>query len=79
MKNFNLKSNQKELYYKQMFKHVNDEIICWKGVESKFVTKPKKSFKEYKVTARNWFNRNKAKIFGNHVFYPYIFLHLLQV
>ena len=61
-----------------MIKNVNNEIMAWKGIENKYVTKPKKSFNEYKITARNWFNRNKAKMYGNHVFYP-MFMVILKV
>ena len=39
----------------------------------------KQSYKEYYKTAENWFNRNKAKIFGTHLFYPVIFKHILKV
>ena len=63
----------------RMFKDVQDTIIGWKGVDIKSCEKQKSSFKLYSKTCLNWFNRNKAKIYGNHFFFPLIFIHILNV
>lgn len=63
----------------RMFKDVHNNIISWKGVDLNSCEKQKNSFKEYNRTCLNWFNRNKAKIYGNHFFYPLIFIHILNV
>ena len=63
----------------RMFKDVHNNIISWKGVDLNSCEKQKSSFKEYNKTCLNWFNRNKAKIYGNHFFYPLIFIHILNV
>eukprot|EP01083_Nonionella_stella_P196183 722045_1 len=46
---------------RRMFTDVDNAINSWRGVDITSCKKRKKSFKEYKVTATNWFNRNKAK------------------
>lgn len=56
-----------------------NDIISWNGVEIESCKQQKTSYKSYKITATNWFNRNKAKIFGNHFFYPMIWKYLLNV
>jgi len=57
---------------------VKYEILSWNGVDMGTCTKEKRTFTEYHKTAQNWFNRNKAKIYGNHVFYPLVFGHILN-
>ena len=60
-----------------MHKQIEDKIDIWTGVEIDVCRgKQKKTFKEYQATARNWFNRNKAKIYGNWLFYNMIY-HLI--
>ena len=63
----------------RMLTDIDNEIESWNGVEMHLCKKKKTTFKAYKRTATNWFNRNKAKIFGNHFFYPLIFKYLLNV
>eukprot|EP01084_Bolivina_argentea_P179522 310205_1 len=63
----------------RMFKDVKNEIESWKGVDIMSCEKQQKSsFKLYNKTSLNWFNRNKAKIYGNYFFYPLIFIHILK-
>eukprot|EP01083_Nonionella_stella_P032947 90188_1 len=62
---------------RRMFSDVDNAINSWRGVDITSCKKQKNSFKAYKVTATNWFNRNKAKIYGNYFFCPLIFKHLL--
>eukprot|EP01084_Bolivina_argentea_P261171 441246_1 len=50
---------------KQMFTDVQNSILSWKGVDLTFCSKQKTTFNEYNKTSMNWFNRNKAKIYGN--------------
>eukprot|EP01083_Nonionella_stella_P000722 2055_1 len=58
---------------------INAKIDSWRGVEIDLTkNKEKKNFVSYQSTARNWFNRNKAKIYGNHLFYEIIFNHILK-
>lgn len=65
---------------KAMLDRINNKIESWRGVEIEVCkNKQKKSFEAYQATARNWFNRNKAKIYGNHLFYDLIFRHTLKV
>ena len=63
----------------RMFRDVEQNIISWKGVDLNSCEKQKSSFKEYNKTCLNWFNRNKAKIYGTNFFYPLIFIHILNV
>ena len=63
----------------QMLKDIAFSISSWKGVDLKLCQKEKQSFKQYKRTATNWYNRNKPKIFGTFFFYPLIFHHILNV
>lgn len=56
-----------------------NDILFWNGVEIESCKQQKTSYKSYKITATNWFNRNKAKIFGNHFFFPMIWKYLLNV
>lgn len=63
----------------QMLKDIAFSISSWKGVDLKLCQKEKQSFKQYKRTATNWYNRNKPKIFGTYFFYPLIFHHILNV
>ncbi len=59
---------------------VDFEIESWRGVEIEVCKLgSKKSFASYQATARNWFNRNKAKIYGNHLFYDVVFGHIVKV
>ncbi len=64
---------------RRMFTDVDNAINSWRGVDITPCKKRKKSFKEYKVTATNWFNRNKAKIYGNYFFCPLVFKYILNV
>ena len=65
---------------KEMMKQIEDKIDSWRGVEIEVCrNKEKKNFEAYQATARNWFNRNKAKIYGNHLFYEIIYNHILKV
>ena len=61
------------------FDDVKSAILSWKGVDLSFCASHKTDFEEYSKTSMNWFNRNKAKIYGNHFFYPLIFVHVLNV
>lgn len=63
----------------RFFDDVKTAILSWKGVDLSFCASHKTEFEEYSKTAMNWFNRNKAKIYGNHFFYPLIFVHVLNV
>eukprot|EP01084_Bolivina_argentea_P174660 302538_1 len=62
----------------QMLIDVKNGILCWKGVDVSFCLKQKSTFDEYNKTSMNWFNRNKAKLYGNHFFYPLVFIHILN-
>ena len=65
---------------KEMMRQIEDKIDSWRGVEIEVCkNKEKKNFEAYQATARNWFNRNKAKIYGNHLFYELIYNHILKV
>jgi len=68
-------SHQQE---QQFFTDVRCAILSWKGVELSFCAKQKSTFNDYHKTSMNWFNRNKAKIYGTHFFHPLIFVHLLN-
>lgn len=57
---------------------INDKIVNWPGVSIKACKKKGKSKKEYISTANNWFNRNKAKIYGNYFYSRVIFGFALQ-
>eukprot|EP01083_Nonionella_stella_P070834 189745_1 len=58
---------------------INAKIDSLRGVEIDLTkNKEKKNFVSYQSTARNWFNRNKAKIYGNHLYYDNIFNHILK-
>lgn len=63
----------------KMLKCIQNEVDQWKGVEIDSCKIQKKTFKDYQTTARNWFNRNKAKFYGNFFFYPLIFHYVLKV
>ena len=58
---------------------VHHEISLWNGVEVGTCKTEKEQYIDYSNTARNWFNRNKAKIYGNHLFYPIVFRNIYQV
>ncbi len=75
LKHFDIPSSE----INRMLTDINNEIMSWKGVELHLCKVQKTTFKQYKRTATNWFNRNKAKIFGNHFFYPLIFKYVLNV
>ena len=64
---------------KQMYKSVNNTIICWKGISLNCNKNEKKTYREYKKASTNWFNRTKPKIYGNYFFYPLIYIHILNV
>lgn len=63
----------------KMWNGIANDIDSWKGVEITTCTKQKKNYKSYAITSRNWWNRNKAKVYGNHFFYPMIFVYIKQV
>ena len=63
----------------RIIRDLNIEIMSWKGVDTRYCAKNKKSFKEYKITSRNWFNRNKGKLCENYLVYPVVFIDILQV
>ena len=63
----------------RMWKGIASDIECWKGVEITSCTTQKTSYKLYAITSRNWWNRNKAKVYGNHFFYAVLFVHIKQV
>ena len=63
----------------RMWKGIASDIECWKGVEITSCTTQKTSYKLYAITSRNWWNRNKAKVYGNHFFYAALFVHIKQV
>ena len=50
-----------------------------KHTEHESCKQNKKTYKEYHKTAINWFNRNKAKIFGTNLFHVLIFGHIFKV
>eukprot|EP00485_Elphidium_margaritaceum_P017821 CAMPEP_0202726818 /NCGR_PEP_ID=MMETSP1385-20130828/184806_1 /ASSEMBLY_ACC=CAM_ASM_000861 /TAXON_ID=933848 /ORGANISM="Elphidium margaritaceum" /LENGTH=468 /DNA_ID=CAMNT_0049393047 /DNA_START=47 /DNA_END=1453 /DNA_ORIENTATION=- len=54
------------------------DISAWNGVDIESCKQQKTLYKQYRTTATNWFNRNKAKIFGNNFFFPMIWNHLLN-
>merc|ERR1719242_2699322 len=60
------------------FEGVQSSIMPWKGVDLSFCASSKTDFVEYSKTAMNWFNRNKAKVYGNHFFYPLLFVQVLN-
>eukprot|EP01084_Bolivina_argentea_P288715 495589_1 len=62
----------------RIFNDIKNAILSWRGVEHESCKKIKKSFKEYRKTGFNWFNRNKSKIFGTFLFFPLIFGHIFQ-
>ena len=72
-----LNISQEEI--KRMLKDINCAIQSWKGVDLDSCKKKKTTFKQYMRTSTNWYNRNKAKFYGNYFFYPLIFKHLLNV
>ena len=53
-----------------MWNGIANDIDSWKGVEITACTKQKTNYKSYAITSRNWWNRNKAKVYGNHSFIP---------
>ena len=63
----------------EIVEKVHHEISLWNGVEVGTCKTEKQEFCDYSNTARNWFNRNKAKIYGNHLFYPIVFRKIYQV
>merc|ERR1719242_2389943 len=62
----------------EFFGGVQSSIMSWKGVDLSFCASTKTDFVEYSNTAMNWFNRNKAKVYGNHFFYPLLFVQVLN-
>eukprot|EP01084_Bolivina_argentea_P059760 109177_1 len=62
----------------KMWTGIANDIDSWKGVEITACTKQKTNYKSYAITSRNWWNRNKAKVYGNHFFYPIIFVYIKQ-
>ena len=69
-----------EVDLSSLTERIDAQIDSWRGVEIEVCkNREKKSFGAYQATARNWFNRNKAKIYGNHLFYDLIFRHILKV
>eukprot|EP01083_Nonionella_stella_P128783 390306_1 len=63
----------------QIIKEIENKIETWRGVEIEVCkNKRKKNFQSYQATARNWFNRNKAKIYGNYLFFPIIYNNILK-
>lgn len=60
----------------RLFKNIKQQITNWNGITNE---NEKHSFREYYQTSINWFNRNKAKFYGNELFYPLIFVHILNV
>mmetsp|Transcript_53953 Transcript_53953/g.89382 ORF Transcript_53953/g.89382 Transcript_53953/m.89382 type:complete len:578 (+) Transcript_53953:25-1758(+) len=72
---FSVRDDVKEV----MIRQIETNIDAWNGVDiSVCKNKQKKTFREYQGTARNWFNRNKAKIYGHHLFYDVIYTHVLK-
>ena len=63
----------------RMLTDIANSIQSWKGVDLRLCQKEKQSFRQYKRTATNWYNRNKPKFFGTYFFYPLIFHHILKV
>ena len=51
----------------------------WSGVDIKACKNAVQNWGQYWDRADNWFNRNKAKIYGNHLFYPIVFRKIYQV
>lgn len=74
---FQIESEQNTM--KRIISDIENEIDSWKGVKLSLCKVKKTTFKQYKRTSTNWFNRNKAKIFGNHFFFPLIFKYILNV
>ena len=74
---FELNITEKDKNY--IINKVHHEIGCWNGIEIGTCKTEKYQYVDYSNTARNWFNRNKAKIYGNHLFYPIIFVFIYQV
>eukprot|EP01084_Bolivina_argentea_P307173 530887_1 len=74
LNNFNIN----ELEINRMIIDINNEIQSWNGVNNQLCKPRKTTYKQYKSNARSWYNKNKGKIFGNHVFYPIIFKYLLN-
>ena len=52
---------------------VHGAIGEWNGIQISNCKSEKNDFNEYLLSARNWFDRSKSKIYGNHLFYPLIF------
>ena len=63
----------------RMLSDIANSILSWKGVDMRLCHKEKQSFRQYKRTSTNWYNRNKPKFFGTYFFYPLIFHHILKV
>eukprot|EP01083_Nonionella_stella_P305881 1068804_1 len=63
---------------KEIVQRVHSEIATWNGIQIGTCKTEKGQYSEYSNTARNWFNRNKAKIYGNHLFYTIIFVKIYQ-
>ncbi len=62
-----------------MWNGIANDINSWNSVEITACTKQKTNYKSYAIASRNWWNRNKAKVYGNHFFYPIIFMYIKQV
>eukprot|EP01084_Bolivina_argentea_P313829 543517_1 len=61
---------------KEIVQHVRSEIATWNGIQIGTCKTEKSHYDDYSKTARNWFNRNKARIYGNHLFYAIIFVKI---
>lgn len=79
MSDYDTKLNMDDTERQKMWNGIANDIDSWKGVEITACTKQKTNYKSYAITSRNWWNRNKAKVYGNHFFYPIIFVYIKQV
>ena len=77
MIHFQIESEQITL--RRILLDIENEIDSWPGVELRLCKVKKTTFKQYKRTSTNWFNRNKAKIFGTNLFHILIFGHIYKV
>eukprot|EP01084_Bolivina_argentea_P218678 371050_1 len=61
-----------------MLNNIENEINKWKGVDIDSCKSQHKTYKQYAVISKNWFNQNKARIYGDHFFAPLIFDYIFK-
>ena len=79
IKSNNLSFNLPPNFSKIAMNNIKPDISNCSIVQTKSCKKIPQSLKEYKTVARNRLNRNKPRLFGNHVFGPIIYQYLYQV